>query len=1012
MDALHPSSDKIPNSVQLANLIAKEFLDDSFIGFPLSSVSQYAISQTDLFRVQRFIYDIIEPFQPAAFHEMISTFKWRSIYTTNYDFIIERAYEKNSNRLQELNPIIRNTRYQNIYPNENALPYYKLHGSLSNINDQSLPLILTPDQYITHQLNRDRLFSKLLEESHSFSFIFVGYGFMDHDINAILNKVNQEKDGRPRSYMVGPGIRPAEESFWEGKKISSFKVSFQEFMTELNSKISPASRVLSKVRPTFDNPIYNQFVQDPKVKKPSPSFLNFIENDIEYIHSSISSSTIDAKEFYKGVFKNWDPIIRNLDVKREVTEDILSEVFLEDHYSNDNDGQVLILIKGSAGSGKSVALKRLAWDAAVSFEKLCIFYKENATIKYDNINELFSFCRRRIFLFVDNLLKTEDEIKELLVKCKRDKIPITIVGTERVSTWNNENNQIKNFLDLQYNLEYLSNNEIKELITILTKHNSLGFLEGKTHKEQFDLLGPRAGRVLLVALYEATHGKPFREIINDEYNKIQNDTAKSLYLTVSILHMLGVGARAGLISRVHGISFERFKRDFFSPLERIVSEKYDPKIADYVYFTRHPYIAQMIFETVLTDEGSRYDEFIRIISYLDVDYDSDRSAFIYLTNAKRLIELFPNKKLIYNIFDKAEESSENNPKLYQQRAILELETNNLKAAERNIAIANDLSQSNDSIILHTLAELEFKKAELSNIYVEKNTYLDKAIQHCESQIKKFGPSTFSYHTIIKSLNQKLELAFKHSDAPTIERLIKEIEKKIRTASQLFPMQQFIIEAEAKFNQIVKNIPEALELLRRAHDINKASPFIASRLANVLEVNDNLPEALKVLQQTLEHNSGDKDINYSYAMLLQKLKPTDFTNIIFHLKKSFTEGDNRYQAQFWCARAYYLNNNIEEARRLFKALSIVNMDPKIKSKAIGISTHNDVPTVCRGKTKLVESSYGFIVREMYGDDIFASKFENSSIWGKLRQGQQVEFNLAFSYKGPVALNIKSKTELVR
>jgi hypothetical protein len=169
-------------------LIAERFLDKSYIGQPFF-VAELAESQTNLFAVQKFIYDIIEPFKPGDFNKLVPTFKWRSIYTTYYDLIIERAYDSIGNTsVQTLSKVYRNTRVQNIFLNDQSLPYYKLHGCLDNINDGDLPLILTPDQYITHKNNRDRLFAKLYEEAHDFTFIFVGYSFADIEIRTILQK--------------------------------------------------------------------------------------------------------------------------------------------------------------------------------------------------------------------------------------------------------------------------------------------------------------------------------------------------------------------------------------------------------------------------------------------------------------------------------------------------------------------------------------------------------------------------------------------------------------------------------------------------------------------------------------------------------------------------------------------------------------------------------------------------------------------------------------------------------
>lgn len=950
---------------------------------------------------------MIEPFSPASFHKIIPTFIWRSIYSTNYDFVIERAYDQVADRIQDLTAVIRNTRVQSIFKTDRSLPYYKIHGCLTNVNDKELPLILTPDQYITHKINRDRLFIRLLEECHDFTFIFVGYSFADYEIRTILQMLEQEKEAKPRFYMVGPSIRDAEESFWESKKVSSLRMTFKKFLETLDSEITKQNRILSKALPALDSPIHSQFVVSPDVVRPSASLQSFLQNDIDYVHSALTAHTNSAKEFYKGYFTSWDPIIRNLDVQRKTTDSILSEIFLEDIYSGDDKSPLFILIQGYAGSGKSVVLKRLAWDASITFQKFCIFYKPNTSIRYESISELYNFVKKRIFIFIDNAMSKDDEIKRLLDRAVKDKLPITIVASERTNVWNQENNGLRNYLDFQYKVEYLNDKEIDDLLDLLDKHNSLGFLTGKPKDEQKLLLGPKAGRVLLVALYEATHGKPFRDIVKDEYDKILPDTAKSLYLTVSILHMLGSSARAGLISRVHGISFHRFKEEFFKPLEFIIFDKRDYKINDYVYLTRHQYIAQMVFETVLIEDQSRFDEFMRILTYLDIDYDNDRNAFIYLTNAKRLLEHFPDRTHIHNIYKRAEEISPNNPKLLQQMAILEIESKNIGKAEEYISEANELMKGDDPIILHTFAEIEFKKAENSKNNLEKNGFLGKAIKLCDALLKDFGSSPFAFHTILKSLNSKLEFALSSADSPTIERIIKDIERRFRDAKQAFPLHEFILEVEASFNQIINNTPEALILLMKAHEVNKSSPFIATRLSNVYETNSEIDKALEVLHETLNSIPGDKDINYNYAMLLMRKSPENFVDLLHYLKKSFTEGDNRFQAQFWYARTLFLNNQIEESRVFFKRLSSLSIDPQVKNTPRGIIGLESNPKEFTGRIKMLESSYGFVKRDIYGDDVFISLHDNFVNWNTFKINDPVKFNIGFSYKGSVGIDLKHK-----
>ena len=98
--ASHPEKKKPPTGQELSGLIAEKFLGTSYLGRPLSQVAELAISETDLFTVQNFIAEIFDLFYPADFHKLIPKFLWASIATTNFDLIVERAYNEVQDKLQ------------------------------------------------------------------------------------------------------------------------------------------------------------------------------------------------------------------------------------------------------------------------------------------------------------------------------------------------------------------------------------------------------------------------------------------------------------------------------------------------------------------------------------------------------------------------------------------------------------------------------------------------------------------------------------------------------------------------------------------------------------------------------------------------------------------------------------------------------------------------------------------------------------------------------------------------
>jgi hypothetical protein len=107
--AVHPNGKKIPNGQELSDLIAEKFLGDHYKGKNLSLVAELAISESSLFELQNFVYEVISPFRPSEYHLKIAQFPWNAIFTTNYDFIIEEVYRQNKKKVQQIYPVVRNT---------------------------------------------------------------------------------------------------------------------------------------------------------------------------------------------------------------------------------------------------------------------------------------------------------------------------------------------------------------------------------------------------------------------------------------------------------------------------------------------------------------------------------------------------------------------------------------------------------------------------------------------------------------------------------------------------------------------------------------------------------------------------------------------------------------------------------------------------------------------------------------------------------------------------------------
>ena len=995
-----------PSGPKLATLISEKFLGYKDEKSSLASIAEYAESETDLLTLQTFIKDIFEPLDPAQFHLLIPSFKWAGIITTNYDLIVEKSFEQYKHAKQKLVTSYRNIdRVDKELRSHNALPFIKLHGCVSHYDDVETPLILTNDQYITHRHNRSKLFDRFKLYASEFPVLFIGYNLEDSDIRKILLEVSGSEFSRPRFFAITPNPTRIQERFWAQKKITIIKGTFEEFLNIADGQLDRSLRSIEL--PPLEHSILRYYpIRNPKL---SDAASNFLANDAEFISSSINCENHGATLFFKGLTEGWEAIIKDYDSKRRVTDTLLSDLVLVDDIDRPSICDFYVL-KGHAGSGKSVILKRLAWDSSNSFNKVCLWIKQTANLDFNAFLEILDNINERIFLFVD---KPSDIIKELhclISVARRRKYRLTIISAERTNEWNTECGLLDDLLNEVFKLKYLDHNEILDLLLKLKNHKCLGVLSSLKPEEQVAAFEKQAGRQLLVALYEATSGKPFKDIVYDEFSNITPELAKLVYLTVCTFNRLNVPVRAGFIKRLHGISFDDFKRDFFKPLESVVYTK-EEKFSDHAYYSRHPWIAETVFELALSSPDERLDLYLKVLEAIDIGFDADRAVYRNLIKSRELLSLFNDPLKINQIYDKAKEFATNDAYYHHQRGMYEMKrvNPNFEKSYKELKIAEKLADW-DKSIQHSIAELELERAKQSKSAAEADRHLTNAAK-LASGLKKLSGGSYGYHTLVKVSLVRLQNHMQKEliNEDVITSLSKEIERTLAEGMQSYPDDEYLLSAESDFAKLFQNDQKATYALEKAFRVNPAGVYIARRLSKHYETNNDIPNAKRVLEECLDRVPNSKEIRAALGMLLSTHYNDQSELAEYHWQRSFTEGDTNYLSQFWYARQLYVNEKKKDAIAKFNILKTASVPSKTKFQLRGIIIDsNKTPRTYTGKVERIESNYLFISSIIDNSWIFAHSSKSEQInWSKIKLYDQVLFNLGFNFKGPSAFNLKRK-----
>lgn len=989
----------------LRDELSTRFLGGKYKDSALAWVAELSISETSLATVQDFIADLMKDLVPAPFHLKIPTFRWRGLATTNYDTIVEAAYRA-KDRIQDLVPIRSDAdRIDELMHSTKDLAFLKLHGCITRTRDPKTPFILTTDQYVTHRRGRAQLFATLEEWGREFPIVFVGHSGQDADIRELLLELSQAAEWRPRYYFLKPSVEETERRLWEAKRVAVLSGTFEDFINALDSAIDPELRPLLTQVPG-SHPLQRRFAVAEEV---TTLLVDYLTSDFEYVHESLAVSSGNAKDFYRGFDFGWYAIVNKLDVRRQLTDRLLSDLVVRAEGERPSIAE-LYVIKAEAGAGKSVFLRRLAWEAATEADSLCLYLREDGLLRYEALREIYRLTQQRLFLFVDSAGKHVQEIASALTNAVRDRLPLTVFSTERQNVWNVSCERLVPLVTEEIPLRYLSHAEIQTLVQLLAQHDSLGpHLTGKTQEECAKEFEVRAGRQLLVALHEATLGVPFEDILFSEYAQVTPQAAQQLYLTVCVLNRLKISVRAGLIARVHGIPFEEFAKKLFAPLEHVVQVRQHPGTQDYLYTARHPEIAQIVFDRVLDKPSDRFNEYARIIAQLNLAYSTDRQAFRGLLRAKSLHDLFPDYQNVKAIFAVAEKVGPREAYLYQQQANYERirPNGNAALAEKLLEVAKDLDPKDLSIV-HTLAELKRSRAENATHLLEREKFRNEARALVAPLLRDQQHARYARVTLVNVALGDLRdvLSRGESTDKEVDEAIRAVEGHLERGQQQFPDEHYLLTAESEFGELLRDSNRSFKALTRAFAANARDPYIASRLARLHEERGELTAAEAVLTTALDGNRGDKQLNFQYANVLRRGGNARAEVLTYHFQRAFTKWDTNYEAQFWYARFAFESekeNERQASKDVFRHLREVPLAHDVRVKVRDVIGGDTTPRTFFGTVVRREFTHGFVEREGFADWLFCHK-QFVQKWDELEVGDRVQFVVGFSFGGAVALRV--------
>jgi cold shock CspA family protein len=198
-----------------------------------------------------------------------------------------------------------------------------------------------------------------------------------------------------------------------------------------------------------------------------------------------------------------------------------------------------------------------------------------------------------------------------------------------------------------------------------------------------------------------------------------------------------------------------------------------------------------------------------------------------------------------------------------------------------------------------------------------------------------------------------------------------------------------------------------DLLERAWAKMPRGSGMAKRLARRHLVAKNPDAAIKVLTDAIERDPSDRSVNLLLANIMFE-KSGDLNDIFGHryLAQSFAHGDREYFSRFVASAVAFACRDFDRAYALADELE--RRAPSDFYPGLG-RTERWLSEKLRDRTGTVASTFGayvFIKMRDCPRDIYAptSKSEDEN-WDKLVPQDEVLFDVEYSRKGPIAVNLR-------
>jgi hypothetical protein len=597
-------------------------------GFNLSEFTELVEQRSkDRRRMITDVRTLFKGLRPTAGMLNLPLYEWKSIYTTNYDNLVEQSFQKKS---KQISVFTSNFDFGNA-PRNADTRLYKLHGTIDkdvSFGDASR-IILTETDYTLAFDFREHLFNALKSDLADSHLVIIGNSLSDADIKPIITKavqLNTQAASGGRITLLMYQRDEARADLYRGQGLNVVFGGIDDFFAHM-AKSSPG-------------PLFAYQPTDSLIE----GFPALVPTVLDIRHQ-IDTGVPDVSRMFNGWPANYADVARGLTFQRSVATSMAS-------YVEGNKG-ICVTLVGASGVGKTTAARQ-AVVALSDKGYSCWEHREDCSLdplEWKSLAQALSKAGRKGVLFVDEAHSHIREINDLingLVASDVDSLTIILASSR-----NHWQPRIKSPYIYKkgplFLLSKVGGDEIERLLSLVDSNNELGKIvetgfAGFNRVEKRRRLMDRCESDMFVCMRNIFASDSFDNIILREFAAL-TEPHQDVYRLVAALENAGVKVHRQLIIRLLNIPMGATMALLENMTDIVNEYTLDEKNHIYAWRGRHPVISSIVAKYKYNDIDKLVMLFDDVIDTAVPTYDVEVRSIISLCNIQTGIPRIPNKNV-------------------------------------------------------------------------------------------------------------------------------------------------------------------------------------------------------------------------------------------------------------------------------------------------------------------------------------------------------------------------------